>query len=341
MYGSVATLRENSVISNVVYFISRGIGHSPDGNRNLPAPPLLGWGGGLFLVDSNATLDNNLIVGNAVEGTGGDARGGGLFLASSDATLRGNLISGNTVDRGLGAEGGGLYFSGSDATLDGNTIYGNDADYGGGLNFSGSDVTLDGNTIRGNSAGYGGGLYLWRSDVGLQNDVIAGNQADSRGSGLYIRGKSLRMVHTTIARNTGGDGSGVYVTGDGYPPQPGNVILSNTILVSHGVGLMVTAGSTATLEATLWGNGTDWAGEGTIYTGTVNLWGAPAFRKPNAGNYHVGPGSAALDQGVDLGVLSDIDRQPRPYLAPDLGADEYWPPGVLSRLYLPFVLKDR
>jgi hypothetical protein len=58
-----------------------------------------------------------------------------------------------------------------------------------------------------------------------------------------------------------------------------------------------------------------------------------------AGDYQIGSASAALDAGVDAGVLSDIDRQPRPYLAPDLGADEYWPPGALNYSYLPLVVR--
>jgi hypothetical protein len=122
---------------------------------------------------------------------------------------------------------------------------------------------------------------------------------------------------------------------------------TNTIIAGHEtVGITVTAGSTATLEATLWGtgasaNGIDWAGSGSIITGTpsLNYWGDPAFVDPSGGDYHIGPGSAALDAGVDVSVRTDIDPQPRPYLTPDLGADEYWPPGALKRVHLPLLLR--
>ncbi len=91
------------------------------------------------------------------------------------------------------------------------------------------------------------------------------------------------------------------------------------------------------LEGTLWGNDTDWGGAGTIIIGTVNVWGDPAFVDPDAGDYHLGPGSAAIDAGVNAGVTTDIDGNPRPHGGGfDLGADEYWPvaPGAPARISL-------
>jgi hypothetical protein len=140
-----------------------------------------------------------------------------------------------------------------------------------------------------------------------------------------------------IARNTGGDGSGVCVIG--YPDfgKYSTVALTNTVLVSHTVGITVAQGSTATLQATLWGNETDWAGAGTLLTGTVNVWGDPAFVDPAAGDYHISLGSAAIDAGVDAGVTSDMDGQPRPIGGGyDIGADEL---GQQADIFLPWVVK--
>ena len=128
---------------------------------------------------------------------------------------------------------------------------------------------------------------------------------------------------SAIARNHGGDGSGLHITGAGS-----TVALTNTILVSHTVGITVAAGNTATLEATLWGtdtwaNLTDWAGDGVIRT-KVNVLGDPAFVDPDAGDYHIRFGSAAMDAGVPAGVREDIDGEPRPYgIGYDIGADEF------------------
>jgi hypothetical protein len=147
-------------------------------------------------------------------------------------------------------------------------------------------------------------------------------------SGLCILDSFPCLLHTTISGNSGGDGSGVYVSYY-YNQHYSVVALTNTILTSHTVGVIVTAGSTATLEATLWGsgawaNGTDWGGAGTIITGTpaYNTWGDPDFA--GGGDYHIGPGSAAIDQGVDAGVTVDVDGETRPVgRRYDIGADEF------------------
>jgi len=114
------------------------------------------------------------------------------------------------------------------------------------------------------------------------------------------------------------------------------VALTNTVVVSHTVGVTVTAGNTATLEGTLWyANGQDTSGDGAILTGTVNVYGDPAFVDPDGANYHISPGSAATNAGVDAGVTSDIDRDPRPIGAGlDIGAGEH-----LAAIYLPVALR--
>jgi len=302
-----------------VYVAGGDINTSVTINNNLVFGNTAWGGGGLHMYNGAAILSSNIISSNTASGVGG-----GLFLGFSDVTMNGNTIISNTA-----LQSGGLHLGASDATLSGNTISYNIASGdGGGLYLTGSEATLSGNTIAHNTAhGAGGGLYLYKGNVTLTNNVIADSQADSLGSGLYVHSSSPHLLHTTIARNTGGDGSGVHV-------NYGSVALTNTVLVSHTVGVYVASGNTATLEGTLWGsgawaNGTDWGGAGTIITGTVNIWGDPAFVDPDAGTYHIGPGSAALDAGVDAGVTDDIDRDPRPIgIRPDIGADEF--PAALS-----------
>jgi parallel beta-helix repeat protein len=336
LYDSHITLTGNTVSGNTANY-GGGLSLSYSDatlSGNTVSGNTASWsdGGGLYLYDCYVTLSSNTVSGNTA-----GWYGGGLYLSYSDATLSENTVSGNTAER---YSGGGLYLSDSDATLSDNAVGGNTAGWnGGGLHLRDSEVTLNGNTVSGNAAGEdGGGLCLWwNNDAMLVNNVVADNEAHVSGSGLYVRHSSSRLLHNTIARNTGGDGSGVYVSNWGS--HYGTVWLTNTILVSQAVGISVTAGNTVTLEATLWGsgdwaNGTDWAGEGTLLTGTVNVWGDPAFVDADAGDYHLSPDSAAIDRGVDAGLTADIDGHPRPIGLPDLGADEW-----SLQTHLPLVMR--
>ncbi|MBN2393464.1 MAG: right-handed parallel beta-helix repeat-containing protein [Anaerolineae bacterium] len=288
------------------------------------------FGGGVYIYASdNATLISNTVLDNLAHGWYGAGGGGILLRESANVMLSGNTIQGNATQIG-----GGVLLLGSDnATLKGNTILSNTAfgshiflEGGGGVSVRGSDgVALIRNIIRGNESTWGGGICLVDSRHGmLDNNVIADNQW---GGGVLVADSTVHLRHTTLARNRGENGFyGFYITGlSGYS----TVALTNTILVSHTAGISITAGSTATLEATLWGAGVwantaDYGGSGTIITGTsaLNIWGDPAFMNPDAGDYHINAASAAVNAGVDTGVLEDIDGEPRTDGHPDIGVDE-------------------
>jgi PKD repeat protein len=283
------------------------------------------WGGAVFLEFSPATL-----VGNDFSGNSCAMAGGALNVHTSDAMIAGNTLTDNQAFE----TGGAMRLYDSAANIMDNFIAGNTATgWGGGLHLWASPSILSGNTIWDNTAtapdSTGGALEFWLSDATLINNVIADNRAGTVGTALFVTwNSSPRLRHNTIARNaatSGGDGSAIYVD---YYQGPSTVWLTDTILVSHTVGVTVTAGNAVILEATLWGdgvwaNGTDWGGAGTIVTGTVNLWDVPAFVAPDEGDYHIDPSSAAVDTGVDAGVTWDLDGEPRPMGAGyDIGADE-------------------
>jgi hypothetical protein len=178
-------------------------------------------------------------------------------------------------------------------------------------------------------------VYLWYSDSILTNNVIADNQATNAGPGLWIGGSQPTLLQTTVARNTGGGGSGVFVTDNGSGTYS-TVAMTNTIVVNQALGVSVSAGSVAKVDGVLWfGNGANTGGAGTATVTHANS-GDPAF---TSDGYHLTAGSAAIDKGVNAGITTDIDGQPR-FGVPDLGADEYWPPGYPKYIYMPLITRN-
>jgi hypothetical protein len=236
-----------------------------------------------------------------------------------------------------------VYLSETGASISNNSITSNTASNGGGVYAYDSETAMTGAIVSGNTALHAGGAaYLSISDAVLINNIFANNYGADEGSGVYLEGGKAQLDHNTIARNTGG--SAVCAASADWYGTTSRVTFTNTILVGHTVGISVAGGNTAALEATLWGDGTwangdDWGGAGAIITGTHNFWGNPAFVDADTGDYHIGLGSAAIDEGVETVVSTDIDGQPR-LGAPDLGADEYWAPGALKRVYLPVTLRS-
>ncbi|MBP7602213.1 MAG: hypothetical protein KA750_12755, partial [Thermoflexales bacterium] len=83
------------------------------------------------------------------------------------------------------------------------------------------------------------------------------------------------------------------------------------------------------------------AGVATPYSGTVTsaggITGTAGFVNPAAGDYHLGAGSAAINAGVDAGVYTDFEGQPRPQGGGfDIGYDES---PFAPRAYLPVVAR--
>ena len=339
-----STLSNNTIRDNVADYAGGGVylELSPDATLkdNVVQNNTAYAGGGIGLVSSaHATLQGNVVQGNAVSGNSASLGGGIALVLSDNAVLSDNVIQGNvasvTAPSGW-AYGGGIYQDqNANVTLSRNAILSNTADYGGGvLVWHAVNATLSGNTLLGNVAEAGGGILLWNnSNATLDNNVIADNWAGIAGSGIYILASTACLRHDTLARNTGSSGLGV----SEFDGSTSRVTLTNTVLVSHTTAVIVAASSAAMLDGVLWyGNGTNSGGAGSLVV-THAISGNPAFA---ADGYHLMAGSAAQDNGVmTAGVLQDIDGEPR-FDPPDLGADEYWPPGVLRFVYLPLILKD-
>jgi uncharacterized repeat protein (TIGR01451 family) len=327
-------------------------------------------GGGIMAFLSTITIKNNMVYANIAPA------GGGITLYDTDATLYNSTIMSNTTD----LFGAGINILEGKIFVDGNTIASNTALGGssGGLDIQEVNGTLRNNTIIGNrSEGQGGALRVLYSNLDLINNVIADNslfEADDLGAGIYIGQSIVNMPHNTIARNTGGDGSGILIaeelvrsaraTADEktstradsrFARVPGvdspaistaavlpTVTMTNTILMNQTIGITVSQGFTATLDYTLWGAG-EWAnltnigGAGTV-TSTNAIIGTPDFVDPASGDYHINENSDAINAGIYAGATIDIDGSRRPLGGGfDIGADEFGV--VVDVVYVPFVAK--
>ncbi|MCD6344394.1 MAG: DUF11 domain-containing protein [Anaerolineae bacterium] len=290
-----------------------------------------GLGGGVYLLNSDSCVTNNTIQQN-------DATTGDGFMGSSGT-------------------GGGLCAEGGAPLVQGNTVVDNQASPGsgflgfgdgGGLAFIENTPTVVANVVRGNRAvgsgtmGTGGGIELAGCPAfTLTNNIVAENVGgDYGGNGIHIGDMSGQpssgwLRHNTLASNRDSTGApGLYVDA-GVVGTRSTVTAVNTLVVDHDEGVAVGGSMNATvtvyLTRTLWGtgtwaNGANWAIYGddppthTIIS-TLAITGTPDFLSPGSGDYHIAVTSDAVDEGVDAGVTTDIDGEPRD-VPPDIGADE-------------------
>ncbi len=288
------------------------------------------YGGGIAGEYTQATIENNVIIGNSADYGGG--------LAYCDGTLRDNVITNNTAVY----LGGGVFAC--HGTIQNNQITENTADNnGGGLGLC--HGTIQDNNISGNSANLTGGLMY--CDGAIERNLISGND-----------GGAFNNCHGSI-RNNKIIGNSSWLTG-GFALCDGEIV-NNTIVRNHGSE----AGAFHTCNATirnciLWDNSApqienssaptyscieDWSsgGEG-------NIKDDPRFLDPSGpdddldtyedNDYHLSPASPCIDAGVNENWMwsgVDMDGNPRIFYGDqsrtvDMGAYEYrsWPFRITS-----------
>lgn len=315
-----------------------------------------GDGGGLYVKWSNMVMVFNSVLDNEAKLAGGSMYGGGLWLDTSRTTeviLRGNLFEGNTA-----SDGGGINMFGTNpAVVEGNSILDNTATdptyngHGGGVYCDAYGASFERNIIQRNtaiqgssgaSATNGGGITITKfatlTNNIITNNIVTGNNAIAPG--IYVRGASPKFYHNTISGNIGGGGSGIYATQQTIDNTPAQPLLYNNIIANQDVGVYVSDGSPQNMASLFgvlwWNNDLNWEGQVSAY---YAITGNPLFVNAPLYDYHIGAGSAAIDQSPSSYLTVDVDNEPRLGLH-DLGADEYWASGALQRLFLPLTLKD-
>jgi hypothetical protein len=323
----------------------------------------LAEGGGILISNSAPTIFGNVVTGNSTcDG------GAGIAVEFSAATIQQNIISNNQHDdQGScvgGTGGGGLLLGGAPASgsamIIGNTIKNNswDSGDGGGITlFAAGTPILQNNLIMGNIASgvvdeagqpvaAGGGIAMFNfSDALMVQNVIVGNTADLGGGVAFLVPSGANgplLVNNTIAANTSTQNAGSAIYADGFD---GPAELFNNLLIGA-------SGQTAVLCSDLFNpippvfeyndaysfGGLGFAGSCRGSSGNFhNLSAEPMFVNPDATDYHLSAGSAAIDAGFNsapdipatdyygatrivAGVMGGL-----PII--DIGAAEYQPPG--------------
>ena len=176
---------------------------------------------------------------------------------------------------------------------------------------SAANLDVIGNRISGS---YGDGISFVQFGAGITAVRILGNLAigqtggpraifldDSSGGG----GLTATVVNNTVA----GGAFGILTSGGNLSGLIANNIVSGMSAEGLGIGPSVTA-TVANRNNLVFGNGSDMftPGPGTVF-------GDPLFIDPSHGNYHLKPGSPAIDAGDDGAVPSDLaadlDGNPR------------------------------
>lgn len=250
------------------------------------------------------------------------ASGGGLYASGIVTLINASLIS-NTAF----ADGGGLLAFGQ-ANVYGSRFIDNVCADQGGAMYVGSLLTVKQSVFVGNHGGRGGAIFHNALNGLLENSLFAENTATNAGDQLFLNSTwMVTLNYVTAVGSAAGMGTGIHITNS-------DVVLTNTIVASQTIGLNNLNGSVDQDYLLFFGNGTNV--QGSASGGSHNVSGDPRFISFIGDGYHLGEGSAAIDAGVDTGVMVDFDGQQRPLANGfDIGFDEASPPP----LYLPLVIR--
>jgi hypothetical protein len=280
-------------------------------------------GGGGYLESSSLAL-----YGSTLQANGGLEQGGGLFMREGDLILERNQILSNSLIAPLGfaPSGGGLYLEDVRAVFKENRLEDNSALNDAALAAHDSDLRFDRNVVRANRAEGAVALLFRDSTVMMTNTLIAQNTNHLGIYTVFIDGSEARLLHTTFAANKG----------TALRIATNNAHLTNTVIVSHNVGIDINPGNTVHIDGILWHRVPVTVTAESV--DVVRQWtGDPLFLAPEQGNYRLAPGSAAIDRGIAAGVAVDLEGRTRD-AEPDLGAYEFLP--LDQHVYLPLVQRN-
>lgn len=331
MSGEIGTGSSNDNTYKVVYLSNAGNQTLIDGftvrgghgSTNAGIGGNNGRGGGIYSINSNATIQNCKIVGNfATEAGGGLSHGG-----SGNITIQSCVFEGNIS----GTQGGAInIFVGTNNSISNCYIVSNQASGSGGAicvaAASNVIVNVSNSVIAGNTSNSSIIYFNAESLLNLYNCLIVGNYANTSGvirTETSSSSKNNKIINCTIAHN----GQGETGTSSRSILLNSNSSIVNSIIYGNTSASQILAVLTVN-------NSIVQAGTQTL-SGTNIIASDPGFVLPgNASNapfdttglnYHVSVLSPGIDFGLNANVqgTSDLDGNPRiQNTTVDLGAYE-------------------
>jgi Right handed beta helix region/Abnormal spindle-like microcephaly-assoc'd, ASPM-SPD-2-Hydin len=278
----------------------------------------------ISISSSSPTIQGNIIRGFS------SGNAAGIAIQNGSAIIQGNLIVGN-------AQAGVSSYSGSGSQITGNLIAGNSA-VGVVLNYSSALDSVQQNTIIEN--GNGGISYYSFGSAGvtLVQNLIAGNL--NLGLNVAANGGPVTMISNTIASNQAG------CCGQNSPTEAQidqfntSTTIQNNLIVAAGESPAFSCSSY--VSAPVFTNNDVFAANNSAYSGSCpdptgangNISADPLFVDLLSDNFHIQPGSPAIDAGINSAPdepKTDFDGDARSVGGTiDIGADEYATKTALS-----------
>ena len=313
--GEVAQLRKYGFlvegsyirIERLVFTDGAGVGFEGTGSRifNCTFRGPLSWS--MISVSG----DDALVEGNTLEmqGSSMGTQGHGIYLShGSGAVIRNNMISGSVAGYGIhvfdqrrSQDARSFFRRIRNAVIEGNTVTGS-TQRAGIIAVAYDGAAIDNLTIR-NNVVYGNARY----------GIIVGAQASN-----------ISIYNNTLYGN---GGAPIYLDTNYSGGELSNVTIKNNILdIGGSAGIhhieVTKPRNTFTADTNLY-----WPGPARVsgISDPHPVVGDPLFVSPGVHDFHLRPGSAAIDRGLKFpGIAVDREGVPRPQgTAVDIGAYEF------------------
>ena len=175
-------------------------------------------GGGLYVADTDAVLENVSFIHNAAFGTPtSNSYGGALSIKSSNLTFNVEIQDSVFADNYSEASGGAIFSSNSFEAINSEFRNNRAAQRGGAIFTQLKAPRLSDTLFYGNWAGYeGGAIFQNFIDIALDNSALFNNEAVRSGGGMFVNGGEAVVENVTFSGNIASQSGGALYLRDGF-----------------------------------------------------------------------------------------------------------------------------